>query len=454
MKGLTYADTHHLRSATSTALRLPGLPVEFLRSQVERIAQVGAGNGTLIPTVSGIVVRRIDASDGDPLEVELPGRLVDKRLDGRRDLVLARSALGPPRRCVGQHSNAPKTHRQRGIDDGHGARGTREVTESGVRAVLLYDVQIDRSYPSVGSEADLDTPLKTRSCRSEEVLLGAADAHHDGPAGLLRHVRGDGHDGIPAAFRPESTAAVLGDEHQVLGLDAHVSGDPRHGAALALTRSVQIALAVLPIRHGAARLHGVVGMTRGHERLVEHESRIRKTALEVAVRPLGRGLAHRQRAVLGRREVLLRPLDFLQALPRDHGVAAHLRVRAPGPQALQRIHRKRQRLQVHLDPRDRVLCYSLADGRNGQNRLAHVAGFIREDGVSRRRDRRHFVCRQHGHHARHPQRFGRIDAAHPAVRHRAQKQTAEQHSVRAEVLRVLRAARHFPDHVGWHEILA
>ena len=47
----------------------------------------------------------------------------------------------------------------------------------------------------------------------------------------------------------------------------------------------KMALAVLPVRERAARLHRVMAETRGHERLVEHELRGREARVDVAERP-------------------------------------------------------------------------------------------------------------------------------------------------------------------------
>ena len=454
VKRLTDADADHLRSTPPTALRLFGLPIELPRALVQRVAQVRARDGTLIAAVARSVVRRVDASDRDLVQAELTRRFVDDRLDRSGDLVLARTALRTPRRRVGQHPDPAEAHRQRGIHDGDGAGCAREVAEPRVRAVLLHDVQVGHRDAAVAAEAELDTALEAGARGTEEVFFGAADTHHHGPAGLLGHMGGDRHDRVRAALRSESAPAELRHVYQVLRLDADVAGQSTDDLGLTLGRSEDVALAILPIRHGAAGFHGVVGMTGGHESLVEHQRRVCESRFEVTVRPLRRRLAHRQGAVLRRREVLLGPFDFLNTLAGDHRVAIRARVGSARAQALQRIHRERQRLEVHLDLGDRVLCGRLVDRGDRQNRLAHVMGLVGEDGVPGCRNRRHVIGGQHGHDALHPQCFRRIDAAHPSVRHGTQEQPAEQHAVGTKIFCVLRAPRHLGPQIGWHEVLA
>lgn len=53
-----------------------------------------------------------------------------------------------------------------------------------------------------------------------------------------------------------------------------------------------------------------------------------------------------------------------------------------------------------------------------------------------------FVGDEHGLHTSQRQSGARVEAAHAAVRHRAQQQLAEQHAVGAEVFGVLGPARH------------
>ena len=75
-------------------------PTEQLGAAVERILQIGARDAALHRADLGRVVGRIDAPDRDAVEPELLRGLVDQRLDGRRDLVLARArAAGRAAAC-------------------------------------------------------------------------------------------------------------------------------------------------------------------------------------------------------------------------------------------------------------------------------------------------------------------------------------------------------------------
>ena len=223
------------------------------------------------------------------------------------------------------------------------------------------------------------------------------------------------------------------------------------------------------------------------KRLVEDEVGLLEARLDVAGLPLVRVLAERELPGPGRGEILFRPLQFLHLRPRgrgrracpgswlwgarrrqraDPGVALRARVGTVGPQCLNRIHRERQRLVLHLNPLNRFGRGELVHRRHGQNRLAVIqrlhrqaalAERARDDAFSEIRtfdDGGEIVDCQDGFDTRHRERRARVDAHHTRMRHRAAQQLREQHALGAEIFRVLRLACHLRDEVGGRVVLA
>src|SRR5690606_4749490 len=117
MERLPDADADDFRAVTLPAARALLLPAELARTHLERLAKMRAGHAALPGTETRRAVRRVDAPDLEPVDAELARGLVDQRLDGRRDLVLARAALRTARRRVRQHRHAAEAHRGRRIDE-------------------------------------------------------------------------------------------------------------------------------------------------------------------------------------------------------------------------------------------------------------------------------------------------------------------------------------------------
>ncbi len=143
------------------------------------------------------------------------------------------------------------------------------------------------------------------------------------------------------------------------------------------------------------------------------------------------------------------------------------RVRSTRPQADERIDDKRQLLPHDLDLLDRIGGGHLVDRRERDDRLALVdrlagerllALRVRGDPLAEVGDdvgrRRKLVGGQDAFHARHRERFARIDPLHARVRIRAEQQLAEQHAVSAEIFGVLRLARHLCDEIRRDVVLA
>ncbi len=267
-------------------------------------------------------------------------------------------------------------------------------------------------------------------------------------------MRGDGHERVGSALRAEPAPAVFRHEDEIFGIHADESGESRNDEALALAGAVEVALSILPVRHGAPRLHGVVRGAGGHEALVEHQGRLGEPLLDVSERPLRRRLAHRQLPLDGGGEVVFRPFDLLHTLPGDASVALDPGIRASRAQTLERVHRERERFQIHLDLADRVLGGGFVDRSDGEDRITDEDRLVRENRIAGRRNRRNVVGGENCDDALHRHRLRRIDAADPAVRHRAREKTAEEHAVRPEVLCVLGPSRHFGADIRRREVLS
>ena len=120
------------------------------------------------------------------------------------------------------------------------------------------------------------------------------------------------------------------------------------------------------------------------KRLVEHERRTGESRIEIAEGPLLERLAHRQASRLLVVEILGRPLDRLER-PRPFTrrgssprVPLQSRTRAVGPEAVERIGDKRQRLEIDFDPFDRLGGRQLIGRGHRENRLAGIKRLIRQ----------------------------------------------------------------------------
>jgi hypothetical protein len=319
------------------------------------------------------------------------------------------------------------------------------------RAVVLQQKEIEGGDAAVGAEAHPGAARHVRAGMADVVLLLAADAHHDRRVGFLRQQGGDRHRHGAAALAAEAAARVLGDEHDVGRVETHPARQRVERAHRALRRPVQEQLAVLPVRHRAARLERLMARRLHDERLVEHERGAAESRVDVAVGPLLGRLAHRQLAVAGGGEVLFGPLQRADLRPVPcralqvpcagsargrPDVASRAGVRTVRPEALERIGHERQRLEIERDAFYRFGGGEFVDGRDGQNRLALELRLVREGRNVGEGGVGEIVGREDGTHAGQRHGRGRVDAPDARVGHRAEQQLAEEHAVRAEVFRV------------------
>ena len=145
---------------------------------------------------------------------------------------------------------------------------------------------------------------------ADEVLVLAGDAHHHRRVGLFREQRRNRHRDGARNLAAEAAARELGNHHDLVGRDAGPARKRRDRLHRALRRAVQVALAVLPVRHRRARFERLVAGGLGHEGFVEDERGLLEPVFNVAVGPLVSGFTERQLTGLSFREVVLGPFPF------------------------------------------------------------------------------------------------------------------------------------------------
>jgi hypothetical protein len=336
-----------------------------------------------------------------------------------------------------------------------------------VGAVVLDNEEIERGDAAVFGEAGTGTADHAGPRAADVMLLLPADPHHDRRARLLREQRRNHHRDGAGALAAEPAAAVFADQHDVRGVDSEPARQRIDRPRDTLRRTVKEQLAVLPVGHGAACFHRLVAGGLDDERLVDDDGGRREAGVEIAVRPLFRRLARRQRAFGRGREILIGPLQRLDFRARRRRAAAAAgrrrdrkpdvpvgaRVRAGRPQALDRIDDERQRLEVDFDFLDRFGSRTFVDGGDRQDRLALIQRLVGERFFGAAKVR-HLVGRENRLYARHRERRARVDPPYARMRHRAEQQFREQHAVGAVVLGVFGAPGHLRNQIGRRVVLA
>ena len=401
-----------------------------------------------------LALGRIHPSNGDLIESELFGRLRDHTLDDPVRLHRPRRPLLRARGRVGHHVHRAPPHGGRLIDQGRRVAGGAVVTHRPVRAAVLNNEEVERRDTAVRLEPDLRAAGHVRPRPPDVTLFLAADAHHHRRVCLLRQQRRNGHRHGASALAAETASGVLGDQHEILRLDADPACHGVHRTDDALGGAVQIQLAVLPVRHRAARFERMVSRGLHDECLVEHEVRVLELGLEVAERPLLQGGAHGQATLSGVGEIRVGPLEARHGRPlawrgggRPH-IAVGSSVGAPGTQTLDGVDDKRQRFDVEPNQLDRVGGDLFADGCHGEDRLARVERLGGEAVLGRALQLGYIVRRQNGSHAGEGHRAARIDVSNPRVRPLAEHQLAEEHAIREKVFGVPRAAGDLGHEIG------
>jgi hypothetical protein len=383
--------------------------------------------------------------------------------------MIAFACIGPGERCCDRGGVFVMTATPRNrIASGCQISEAAFAAHRAIRAVVLHDEQIERRDAAVFGEADLRPSDHPRALTADVVLFLPADPHHHRHAGLLRQQRRDRHGDRAGTLAAESAAAVLAHEYDVRRIDAQPAGERIERADDALRRPVQIELAVLPVRHGAARLHRLVRRRLHDERFVDDERGLPEARIQIAECPgIGHG-PHRQLAVLRAGEVGVGPFQDLhfrarllwrrsrRRCRRHPHVAVRTRVRAGRPQALHGIDDEGQRFEIDDESFDGFRGRRFVHRGDRENRLALVQRLVRQHALAAAPTAhfRQVVGGQNRLHARHRERGARVDAAHARVRHRAQQQLGEEHAVGAVVLGVFRAAGYLRDEIRRRVVLA
>ena len=229
------------------------IPVELFSTFEVGLFKICTGHFVFSRAVKRAVIRRINRAYIQAIDTQYFGSLVEQRFDHAGDLILPGSPLRHPRWRIGFNRYTAETHVFRCINQGNRIGSRHVIVHASIRSVFLHDIQITRFYPTVFAKAHLDAPLKTRPGRTEAILFRPADSQHHGSVDLFRHIGRDCHFSVRDTFSTKATTTEFGNEYQILHLNVDVGRQSRHYKRLALTRTVDKALAVLPIRKARTR---------------------------------------------------------------------------------------------------------------------------------------------------------------------------------------------------------
>src|SRR5690606_21231169 len=171
--GLADAYADHLAAVAFAVATELFCPAELGGALVQRLDQMGAGDGTLLVAEARIAAWGVDAADGDGVEAEVTGGLVQQRFYGDGELVLAGAALRSLGGRVGEHWQAAEAHGLRRVDQRQGLAGGQPVGETGVAAVVLDDVEIGGEQATVGAETEPGAALEAVAGPAYGALLFA-----------------------------------------------------------------------------------------------------------------------------------------------------------------------------------------------------------------------------------------------------------------------------------------
>ena len=125
-------------------------------------------------------------------------------------------------------------------------------------------------------------------------FLFAADPHHHGRVGFFESSAGMAIERAPGILLPNPPPLYSLMKMTCAGSTPTHRATPPTGRAHALRRAVKIQLAVLPVRHRAARFHRLMAGGLQEERFVEDQRGVLEPGLQIAVRPFSSGLSRRQ----------------------------------------------------------------------------------------------------------------------------------------------------------------
>ena len=286
----------------------------------------------------------------------------------------------------------------------------------------------------------------------------------------------------PVALLPNPPPVYSLISDDLVGIHVQPASQTGQGLHGALRPHVNEHLAVLPVGHRGARLQRLVAGVRRDEGFVEDQGGLLESRVHVAVGPLVRRLAHRQAAFLASAKSAAVHFSsptwgggglggfspglaggaggLIQTLPSVRGLGPPGRRLSSGSTTNGSCSNSMSILSIASAA---VSSSTAATARIGSPWYTGslVSAFSPRVGLDDRAQigdavgRRGKIIRgEDGFDAGHGQRFAHIDVLHARVRHRAEQQLAEQHALRAEVLRVLRLAGHLREQIGRRVVLA
>ncbi len=185
----------------------------------------------------------------------------------------------------------------------------------------------------------------------------------------------------------------------------------------------------------------------GHKRLFQHQIRLLKPRIEIAILPFLGGFAHRQAAVAGSGKILGFPFDRLQWQPHVRHIALGAGIRTPGAQAFEGIDDEWHRLQIHFNLLNRLRRRHLIHRRHREYRLARIQRLVGQHRLLRRFYFWYVICRQHRHHPWHGEGLTGVNPAYLGVGHGAHQELGKQHALDTKILGVFRRPSHLANQV-------
>jgi hypothetical protein len=313
------ADAANFRTATLSAARLAVFPSEDLDTAIERLfhecaRHVEARAVRIRWTVDRLAFGCVDAADCHLIETELLRSLGDDRLHDAVGLHRTWRSLLRPGRSVGQDVDRSPAHRAWLIDQRRRVAAGTMVAHRTIRARVLHQEQIERRDLAVLGESHSGAAGHIRARAADVALFLPADAHHHRRIRLLREHGGNCHRHGACALAAETAAGVFANQDDVRRGDADPARNAGNRGGHTLCGPMEIQLAVLPIRHRAARFHRVVTRGLHDEGFVENVIGLGETAFEIAEGPFLERATHRQTtaAAFVVREIFLGPLHRLE----------------------------------------------------------------------------------------------------------------------------------------------
>ena len=381
MISLPNPHANNLSTISLTAFLFFPYPIKSFAAFVQCLAHINARNRPLPTSVFRIVIGCIDAPNRQLIKPQFFGGLVEQRFDRAGDLILSGTPLCPPDRRIGIYGNPPKAHGLGRINQRNRIASSSPIAASAISTIFLNHVQIQCADPPIAAKTNFNSSLKTVACRPDEILFRATNAHHHGPPDFFRHKRRNRHHGIRRAFGTKTASAVFCNIDQFFRLHLQETGQIARGTTLALRCAIHETLAVLPIGHARPRFHRMMRIICCDKALIHDQFGISKPLINLAIRPLSCGFARRTH--IFPHEIPSSPFDCLASRTSVANIAIFAGICTAGIKTFQGIECKGQGFIINRDFVNRILCRLLINRGNCQNRVPHIMGIIRQNGIGR-----------------------------------------------------------------------